>query len=358
MSNPKIKVLIGDNSSFARLVMSNILNSDPDIEVIDTACSGDELMDKIKRLMPDVIYLDTAIVRNDRYFTVNRIMSECRTPLVLSATEEKQDEKVLSDARGAGVREVVIKPRHILQPELRSIGDEIIGKIKVAVGRKPVMPFAESLAVSITRQRKTKLQEPTHLVVIGSSTGGPQAVETIVRSLRSNYTGAVLIAQHMPAGFTKSFAERLNVISELPVEEAEHGMQVEGGKIIVAKGGADMSVVQLMGIKNRCRVELSYNTTSYDKPSVDLLMRTAAESFGSRIMGVILSGMGSDGTEGAKSICETGGLMLAQDEQSSVIFGMGRVAVEKGYIHKILSIDQISNYVTGELTFLRNYKVQ
>lgn len=347
MPGSKIKVLIGDNSSFSRLVMSDILNSDPGIEVIDTASSGDELLNKSKKLKPDVIYLDTAIVRNERFFTLSRIMSECAIPLVLSGTEEKQDEKMIIEAHDAGVAEVIIKPPHTLQPELRSISDEVIDKIKSAVKQKPKR---RSFAVR-KRNFKSRAQELTHVVVIGSSTGGPQAVEAILKGLRSTYTGAVLIAQHMPAGFTRSFAERLNAISELPVEEAEHGMLVEAGKVIVAKGNTNMIVTSVMGIKNKFRVEFADETSSYDRPSIDLLMKSAAEAFGRNTIGVILSGMGNDGTMGVKAICEKGGFTLAQDEDTCVIFGMGKSAVENGYIHKVLPISAIADYVSKGLTY-------
>lgn len=346
----KIRVLIGDNSSFARLVMSSILNSDPGIEVIDTASSGDELVDKARRLKPDVIFIDSAIVRNERFFTLKKILSECGTPMVLSGTEETQDSKVLMEARIAGVSEVIIKPRHVLQPELRTIREEIIGKIKSAAGKKITLQVIENTPGLMQRQRRSRPAEPTHVVVIGSSTGGPQAVEAILKQLRSSYTGAVLIAQHMPGGFTRSFADRLNAISELPVEEAEHGMLVEAGKIIVAKGDTNMVVTPLMGMKNRFRVEFSEETDSYDRPSIDLLMRSAAAAFGHNTIGVILSGMGSDGTLGVKAICEYGGFTLAQNEESCVIFGMGRSAVEHGYIHKVLPISEISNYVARGLS--------
>jgi two-component system chemotaxis response regulator CheB len=347
MPGSKIKVLIGDSSRFSRLVMSDILNSDPGIEVIDTASSGDELLDKTRRLKPDVIYLDSAMVRNERFFSLKRMVSECDTPLVLSGSDERADEKVMSEARISGVAEVIVKPPHTLQPELRSISAEIINKVKSAARHKPV----EIKASIVKRVERPRLSEPTHVVVIGSSTGGPQAVEAIIRNLRSTYTGAVLIAQHMPGGFTKSFAERLNAISELPVEEAEHGMLVEGGKVIVAKGDTNMIITSLMGIRNKFRVEFVNETSSYDRPSIDLLMQSAAAAFGRNAIGVILSGMGNDGTMGVKAICEHGGFTLAQDKDSCVVFGMGRSAVEHGYIHKVLPITDIANYVAKGVAY-------
>jgi two-component system, chemotaxis family, protein-glutamate methylesterase/glutaminase len=347
MPASKIKVLIGDSSSFARLVMSDILSADPGIEVIDTASSGDELFDKTHKLRPDVVFIDTDIENNERFFTVKRIISECLVRVVVAGTEEKLDTKTMSEARGMGVSGFVIKPYHRLQPDLRTIGDEAIMKIKSAVSGSATLRITlsdrEARQNGIRLKREHKI--PSHIVVIGASTGGPQAIETIVRNIKKSFTGAVLIAQHMPSGFTRTFAERLDSIASVPVEEAEHGMLVEAGKVILAKGDHNMSVVPLMGMKDRFRVELSQDVSMYDRPSVDLLMRSAAEAYGADTIGIILSGMGNDGTLGVKAICEKGGFTIAQDEETSTIFGMARAAVESGYIHKVLTIDQVAHYI-------------
>ena len=343
----KIKVLIGDNSSYSRLVMSDILNADPGIEVIDTASSSDELLEKARRLRPDVIYMDTDIVKNERFFTLRKIVSECSTSFVVSGSEEGLDDKVMNEAREFGVNEFVIKPYHILQPELRSIGSEVILKIKSAVGRRPWEGDSRSASLLASRaESKRKAAEPTHLVVIGASTGGPQAIEVILKKLRAPFSGTVLIAQHMPGGFTKSFAERLDAISSLPVVEAEHGMHLEAGKVIVARGDCNMVVTSLMGMKNKFRVELKEVTSEYDCPSVDMLMESAAEAYGENAIGIILSGMGTDGTIGAKAVCERGGYTLAQDPGSAAIYSMSQSALEKGYIHKVLLLPEIASYLT------------
>lgn len=354
MSMPKIKVLIADNSSFARLVMSDILKSDPVIEVVDTASCGDELFDKARRLKPDVIYLDAGMVRHDRFLSIRRIMNECTVPMVVSATSEKYDEKTINDAREAGVVDYIIKPQHILQPGLRSIGNEVIGKIKSAARIKPVpaSPTRESSGtVRINRLEKRAYQAPTHLVVIGASTGGPQVLDQLVKNIRPGFTGAILIAQHMPGGFTRSFAERLNAISSLPVCEAENGMPVEAGRIIVAKGDTDNIITPLMGMKQKCAISFVEETSAYDRPSIDMLMESAAAAFGNKTMGIILSGMGSDGTMGAKAICKSGGLTMAQDEESCAIFGMGKAALEQGYIHKVLTVNQICDYINSSFVY-------
>lgn len=351
---PKIKVLIADNSSFARLVMSDILKSDPVIEVVDTASSGDELFDKARRHKPDVIYLDAGMVRSDRFLSIRRIISECTVPMVISATSEKYDEKAISEAREAGIVEYIIKPQHILQPELRSIGSEVIGKIKSAARTKalPSSPGPETFGnVKINRFEKRAYQAPTHLVVIGASTGGPQVLDQIVKSIRPGFTGTILIAQHMPGGFTRSFAERLNAVSALPVCEAEHGMPVETGRIIVAKGDTDNIITPLMGMKQKCAISFVEGTSAYDRPSIDMLMESAARAFGNKTIGVILSGMGNDGTLGVKSISEKGGLTMAQDEGSCTIFGMGKAALEHGYIHKVLTINQICDYINRSFAY-------
>lgn len=342
----RIKVLIGDNSSYARLVMSDILNSDPGIEVVDTASSGDELLEKARRLQPDVIYLDTGIVKSERFFTLEKIVRECAAQFVVSACEDGSDDRLMSEAKEIGVSDFVVKPPHILQPGLRSIGSEIIVKIKSAVTQKAGTSRLRASLLSSKDVRKKKITEPTHLVVIGASTGGPQAIEGILKKLRTPFSGTVLIAQHMPQGFTKSFAERLDDISPLPVVEAKHGMPVEAGKVIVAKGGSNMIVSSLMGMNHRFRIELKAEASEYDRPSVDKLMQSAAKAFGPKTIGVILSGMGSDGTLGAKAVCESGGITFAQDPDSATIYSMIRSALDKGYIHKVISLPEIANYIT------------
>lgn len=339
----RIKVLIGDNSSYARLVVSDILSSDPGIEVVDTASTGDELLEKARKLSPDVIFLDSELVKKERFFTLEKIMRECTAPLVVSASEDGSDDRLMSEAKEIGISNFVIKPQHILQPGLRSMSSEIIVKIKSAAhnkGRLRSSLFSGKGAV------KRKFIEPTHLVVIGASTGGPQAIEAILKKLRAPFRGTVLIAQHMPEGFTRSFAERLDAISPVPVVEARHGMPLEAGKVIVAKGGRNMVVSSLMGMKNRFRIELRAEPSEYDRPSVDKLMQSAARAYGSRTIGVILSGMGSDGTEGARAVCESGGLTFAQDPDSATIASMARSALDNGYIHKVISLPEIANYIT------------
>ena len=327
--------------------MTDILNSDPGIEVIDTASSGDELMEKARRLRPDVIYLDSGIVKNERFFTLKKIMNECIAPLVVSGSEDGMDEQVMTDAREVGVNEFVLKPYHKLQPELRSISSEIIMKIKAAVAGKPWTGGHEPASLLASRSdQKKRFKEPTHLVVIGASTGGPQAIEAVLKRLRPSFTGAVLIAQHMPGGFTKSFAERLNAVSLLPVVEASHGMNIEAGQVIVARGDSNMVVTSLMGMKNRFRVELKAETSDYDRPSIDMLMQSAALAYGINTIGVILSGMGNDGTIGAKAVCESGGVTFAQDPGSATIYSMSQSALDNGYIHKVLSLSEIASYIT------------
>jgi two-component system, chemotaxis family, protein-glutamate methylesterase/glutaminase len=347
MSLPRIKVLIGNNSGYSRLVMSDILNSDPGIEVVDTASSGDELLEKARRLRPDVIYLDTDIIKNERFFTLKKIMNECSAPLVVSGSDDVGDAKVMNEAREIGLHDLIIKPYHILQPGLRPMSSEIISIIKSAVTRKPVNGDIKRASFPASkREPRRKASEPTHLVVIGASTGGPQAIESVLRKLRSPFSGTVLIAQHMPMGFTKSFAERLDAVSPVPVVEAKHGMLIEAGRVIVARGDSNMVVASLMGMKNRFRIELMAGTSEYDRPSIDMLMVSAAEAYGERTIGVILSGMGSDGTLGTKAVCEKGGLTFVQDPGSATIYSMGQSALDKGYIHKVLSLHEISSYIT------------
>jgi two-component system chemotaxis response regulator CheB len=189
-------------------------------------------------------------------------------------------------------------------------------------------------------------KEPSCLVVLGGSTGGTKALETIIRGLSQQLSAAVLVAVHLPEKFTRSFTLRLRSLTPLKVVEGRAGVRLESGKIIVAPGDKNMMVSRNMGLKNDWRIAFSEEPTeAFDRPSVDILMKSVARLAGAKTLGVVLTGMGQDGTQGTKAILSKGGETIAQDEASSAIFGMAKSAIEKGNITKVLGLSQIPDYI-------------
>lgn len=203
--------------------------------------------------------------------------------------------------------------------------------------------------VSYRYSRNVK-RKPRNIIIIGASTGGTRAVETILKGLPANLPAVVVIAQHVPAGFSETLLQRLSKSSTLPVELGKSGMALTSGKVILAPGGRNMIVKAMMGNINRLVIDFSEEAApSSDMPSADLLMQTAAKYFGHRSIGVILSGMGNDGTAGAKIIHENKGHVVVQDQRTSAVFGMGRSVIAQGYAHSVLPVDYISFHLQGKV---------
>lgn len=349
-----IKVLIAESSSFARLVMSDMLSAEPDIEVVDTAEDGEEVLEKIMLFSPDVLVMDVEISRLNRMATARRVKDLFHIPVIVSGSEDKLNESGMLRLIEECATSIVVKPKARLQPQLRSIKSDLISKIHEAMQDKNI-PAGEDNAEwtkpdgkSSGIRKKTQYEAPSHLVIIGASTGGATAIEYILSQVSKRFSGAIIIAQHMPGGFTSTFSKRLDAMCSLPVLEAENGIAVESGKVYVAPGDTHIVVNSTMGNKNQLRIDFYDDdliNDSYDKPSIDLLMRSAVSLYKDKTIGVILSGLGRDGTDGARAIRSHGGLMLAQSENSSKIFGMAKVAIENGYIHKVLDLKEIPTHI-------------
>ncbi|MGV3641858.1 MAG: chemotaxis protein CheB [Adhaeribacter sp.] len=341
---------MGDYSSFSRLVLADILNAEIDLEVLDTAENGEELMHKIKNLRPDLVIADYHLPKNHRMFVFRRIHQEFDIPILMILGKEQVSENFIFEAMKIGVYDYVKIANNTRFPQFRSISQEIVTKVRAVMdikveqqaGKQRLAPDLPGLAAG----RATGPKEPSCLVVIGGSTGGTKALETIVRGLSSKLSAAVLVAVHLPEKFTRSFTLRLRSLTNLKVVEGRTGLKLECGKIIVAPGDRNMLVERHMGLKNDWRIAFSPEPADeFDRPSVDLLMKSVAALGGSRALGVVLTGMGRDGTAGSRAIIAKGGETIAQDEATSVIFGMPKSAIEKGNITKVLGLDQIPDYI-------------
>jgi two-component system chemotaxis response regulator CheB len=346
----KIKIIIGDYSSFSRLVLADILNTEIDLEVMDTAENGEDLIQKIRVHGPDLVIADYCLPKNHRMFVFRRIQHEFNIPILMIIGKEQVSEDFIFEAMKIGVYDYVQIANNTRFPQFRSISHEIVTKVRAVMDIKahqlalqqqelPALPATPS-------SRSAQQQEPSSLVVIGGSTGGTKALETIVRGLSLKLSATVLVAVHLPEKFTRSFTLRLRSLTPLKVVEGREGVKLESGKIIVAPGDKNMVVRCHLGLKNDWRIAFSDEPAdAFDSPSVDILMKSVARLAGSQTLGVILSGMGKDGTLGTKAILSKGGETIAQDEASAAIYGMAKSAIEKGNINKIVGLKQIPDYI-------------
>lgn len=341
-----IKVLVVDDSFFMRKLISNMLNSDPDIEVVGTARDGEDALEKLKVSKPDVITLDLVMPGIGGLSTLKRIVREHPTPVVMLSAYTKKDAAVTVECFHAGAVGFVVKPSGEVSVDIGKMKDELVGEIKTA--SKISIQKVKSI---IARKRIKRLLEPNvpplaenKVVVIGSSTGGPPTLDLILSELPSNLPMAVLIVQHMPRMFTKSLAKRLDGTSELEVKEAEEGDVVEAGKAYVCPGDFHM-ILRKENVKGKPAlvIGLSKAPPAHGlRPSIDVTMKSVAEACGGNAVGIILTGMGDDGTEGMRAIKEAGGKTIVQDEATSLIFGMPKSVIEKGYADCVLPVFQIS----------------
>jgi len=344
----KIDVLVVDDSAYMRKVVSNLLQSDEDIFVVDTARDGLDALEKIKKWQPDVVTLDVEMPKLDGLSALERIMREFPTPVVMLSSLTQEGSETTVKALTIGAVDFVPKPSGTISLDIHKVKEELITKVKVAakasignfrtspapVTRAPVMPSLAAGAV------------PERLVIIGSSTGGPNALQQVVPRLPGNLPAAVLIVQHMPPGFTNSLAQRLNETSALEVSEAKEGDVLKCGKVFVAPGGYHMFLV------SKTVLGLNQNPPVHSvRPAVDVTFESAVGFYKSKLVGVVLTGMGYDGSKGMAMIKKEGGRTIVQNEETCVVYGMPRVVVEMGKADKVLPIQQVADEIVSMLSF-------
>ncbi|MDQ3000941.1 MAG: chemotaxis response regulator protein-glutamate methylesterase [Fibrobacterota bacterium] len=330
----KIKVLVVDDSALVREVFSRVLSSDPEIEVVGAVPDPFVARDEIIRLKPDVITLDIEMPRMDGLTFLRKLMKHHPMPVVIISSLTPKGGEMALEAMDLGAVEVMCKPGAAY-----SVGDlamEIRDKVKAAA-RTPV---GKTLALKKPpAQARLSLAKTTHkIVAIGASTGGTQALEYILTSLPSNSPGIVIV-QHMPEHFTRSFAERLQTLCAIEVKEAGDGDTISPGRAIIAAGNFHL-LLDRSGAVYQARVK-SGPLVSRHRPSVDILFRSVARFAGRNAVGVILTGMGSDGAGGMKEMKDAGAENIAQDEASCVVYGMPKEAVSRGGVDHILPLQAI-----------------
>lgn len=329
-----IRVLVVDDSAFARKVVRESLLTSPLIEVVGTARDGIDALEKIAELEPDVITLDLVMPGLDGLGVLSSLTAEQRSRVVIVSMADGESDIGVA-ALGYGVFDLVHKPTALAVASLHDIADELVSKVIFAAAQPRLE--ARELAVELPEAAQVRTSE--RVVLIGTSTGGPQALTRILRSIPADFPAPIAIVLHIPVGFTAPFAERLNHECAIDVLEAEESMLLRPGRAVLAKAGTHLRLALRAGVLTAHLDPMP--SDSVHRPSVDVLFESAAQCLGERALGVVLTGMGSDGLQGARAITEAGGQVLTETEASCVVYGMPRVVKEAGLSVTEAPIEQI-----------------
>ncbi len=327
-----------------RLLLTDLLSKDDELNVVGSAVDGKEAVKLAKELRPDVVLMDMNMGEFDGLYAVEKIMQVHPVPILILSSVGNTNLDPIFDALELGAVDYINKPQKG-GSKVREIGVHLVATVKRVARAKPK-------ATKIEKDGLNKLSHTFdskalyHAIVIGASTGGPTAVEKVITSLPANLNVPVLIGQHMPTNFIKSFAARLDFISPLKVVVGKKGMIPKPGMVIIAPGDTNMVLVK----DKSDTVKIGYSDEhfkEYNNPSINALMMSAAKVYGSKVIGVLLTGMGKDGVNGLQEIKSSGGMTIAQDEASSVIYGMPKLAYETGAAETVLNIKEIGGYLVN-----------
>jgi two-component system chemotaxis response regulator CheB len=358
-SHRKIRVLIVDDSASVRMTLSEIIGSDPDLEVMATAADPYVAVERIRQEVPDVMFLDIELPRMDGLTFLRKIMSQRPIPVVICSSLAEAGSDTLMQALEAGAVDVVTKPRVDTAEFLKESRMRICDAAKAAAHakfrgvHKPaprltveaklnadaiIPPHSEARAAS--QRAKMPVTEP--IICIGASTGGTEALREVLEALPATTPG-IIIVQHMPEKFTNAFARRLNGICAMEIKEAEDGDVVQAGRVLIAPGNLHMALHRA-GSRYTVNI-LEGPHVSRHRPSVDVMFRSASQTAGKNAMGIILTGMGDDGARGLLEMRQAGSYTLAQDEESSVVFGMPKEAIQRGGAAKVVPLNRVANEI-------------
>ncbi len=349
MSMKKIKVLCVDDSALIRSLMTEIINSQPDMTVVATASDPLVARDLVKQHNPDVMTLDVEMPRMDGLEFLEKLMRLRPMPVVMVSSLTERGSEAALRALELGAIDFVTKPRLGIREGLLAYTDLIAGKIRVAAtARLPVKRVAAVAGPALTETPllSSPLLSTEKLIIVGASTGGTEAIRELLQPLPPDSPG-IMIAQHMPAGFTHSFAQRLHGLCRIAVSEAVHGERILPGHAYIAPGGFHLSLTR-SGANYVALVDQAPPVNRH-RPSIDVLFDSAAQHAGKNAIGVILTGMGRDGAEGLLRMHRAGAYTLAQDEASCVVFGMPREAIALGAANEVVPMQEMSQRVMAHL---------
>lgn len=329
-------VLIVDDSAFMRKTLADILARDPSINVIGTASSGNEAIEKTYLLRPDVITMDVEMPGMDGITAVRRIMDEDPTPIIMVSAHTKKGAQKTFEALEAGAIDFVEKPGGTVSLNIREVSQDILKKVKIAARANLQIAKRD---VELIRSPVTATDMKT-LIIAAASTGGPRTIKLLLSHLPPDLASGIIVIQHMPEGFTDAFAKRLNKHCKIKVKEASEGDHLKKGEALIAPGGFHLELDKNNRIKLNKRPPLHGI-----RPSADITMNSASKFFNGFMIAIILTGMGRDGSIGIRSVKRKGGIIIVQDSETSVVFGMPKAAINTGYVDFVLPLEKIVNKI-------------
>ncbi len=376
-----IKIMVIDDSAVVRQAFTEILAHTPDLELIATAANPLIAQQKMRKQWPELIILDIEMPEMDGVSFLRRIMAERPTPVVMCSSLLGSNSRIHAQVFSAGALDIISKPKNAVGAFLHDSRQQLLDILRAAAQadlkrlkrnhqlldssipsrpqiqtKKAVTPLQASPKLGVdalipARKTHPHLQNAPTIIALGASTGGTLALEVVLKQLPKTTPGIVIV-QHMSEGFTAAFAERLNSLSQLEIKEAEHFDEITPGKVLIAPGHQHMLLQYHQG---KYLVELKQGPLiNRHRPSVDVLFRSVSQVMGHAAVGVLMTGMGDDGAKGLLDMRNAGALTIAQDEASSVVFGMPKVAIGLDAVDKILSLEQISSLLATPNTFIKH----
>lgn len=352
MTTKRIKVLVVDDSALVRSILSDVLSQDPAIEVVGTASDAHVAREKIKRLNPDVLTLDVEMPKMDGLTFLHNLMRLRPMPVVMVSTMTERGAETTLDALAMGAVDFLTKPRIDVAAKLPEYCDELITKIKAAsrasvraldaARAEAVRPKNQAVIAAGKTAVARTMRTTDRIIAIGASTGGTEAIKHVLTGMPPDTPG-ILITQHIPLAFSSSFARRMNDCCAMTVCQAQDGQQVLAGHVYIAPGDQHLYLIR-DGARYVCRLD-NGEPVNRHKPSVDVLFSSVAKSAGENAIGVLLTGMGKDGARGLKEMRAAGSHTVAQDEATSVVWGMPGEAVALGAVDDIVPIDEMAEHV-------------
>jgi two-component system, chemotaxis family, protein-glutamate methylesterase/glutaminase len=346
MPSGRIKVLIVDDSTFMRKALTRMLNSDPLIKVIGEARDGEAAVNQVRELEPDVVTLDVQMPGMNGLEALKKIMALRPTPVLMVSSVTNEGGEITFKALEAGAVDFIDKSSCHTAMDILDIADSLVKKVKVIAGvdlkkitEAKVADFVAPLPAP-SRVRVLPEGNPSHLVAIGASTGGPMSLEKVLTGLPADYPGAILVVQHMPVGFTRSLAERFNTLCKMEVVEAKEDDVIQPGKIFIGPAGYHLKIKKAVSI-----FKVALSKTPRDTPhvpSVDVMMESVAEVWPGPMLGVVMTGMGADGAVGVKAMKAGGATIIAQNEETCVVYGMPKAAKESGAVDRMVALNHIT----------------
>lgn len=336
----KIKVLVVDDSALMRKIISDMISLEEDMEVVDIARNGKDLLEKLKRHNPDVITLDVEMPIMDGIQALKEMKKSLyNIPVIMLSSISQRGTALTMECLEGGAFDFIPKPSGTISLDINKVKDELISKIRLAIDKNDFKVAQNDSNIKTIGFQSSKKGSNAKIeaVVIGASTGGPKALYTVVTALPKRIGVPIFIVQHMPAGFTKAFAERLNNNSKITVTEAFDGQNIEKDVVYIAPGGFHMEV------KNDKKIHLNTEPTLWGvRPAVDKLFFSASKVYASHLLSVVLTGMGKDGAEGTANIKKSGGITISEDKSTCTIYGMPKAAFETGMVDMVLPLDEIA----------------